>query len=119
MKKGKDILKSKTREKILLIMFDEKSRSAYLISKDVDVTTATVIEHLHSLEQYGFINSWDDSKGKLRRMAYAITKDGKKAFIEHMENYFKEFIEQLKKYDYLQTLFYNVFHGASKKGNKK
>ena len=110
----KDILKTKTREKILMVIYDEKPRSAYFISKNVGVTTATIIEHLHILKLYGFIDSWDNSKGKLRRMSHAITKKGKKAFIEHMENCFKEIAWQLEKYDYLQTLFFNIVRYRSK-----
>lgn len=110
----KDILKSKTREKILVLMYDEKPRSAYLIAKNVDVTTATIIEHLHILKLYGLIDSRDNSKGKLRRTSHAITEKGKKAHMEHMEKCFKEFIEQLEKNDYLQALFFNLFHCSSK-----
>jgi len=93
--KYKNILEVRAREKILRVLYDEKKRSAYSISKEDEInkTLATVVEHLKKLEEEGFITSEDTTKGDLRRRHYKITKSGKKA----LDAFYKNLTEEIKK----------------------
>jgi len=94
--KYKKILEVRAREKILRVLYDEKKRSAYSISKEdeINITLATVVEHLKKLEEEeGFITSEDTTKGDLRRRHYKITKSGKKA----LDTFYKNLVEEIKK----------------------
>lgn len=75
----KDTLESSIRKKILLILYDEKEKSAYYITnhEEIDISISTVIEHLQKLEKAGLIERKDASKGNLKRYHYRITKKGK------------------------------------------
>ena len=110
MKKNKDVLETKSRETILIILYDGKKRSAYSLAKSMNLATATIILHLRILENHGYIKSWDDAQGKLRRGACIITKKGKEALIKHMKDYYKDIQKQLNEYDFLNILFFDVFH---------
>ena len=91
----KKTLEVRAREKILRVLYDEKKRSAYSISKEdeINITLATVVEHLKKLEDKGFITSEDTRKGELRRRHYKITENGKKA----LDAFYKNLNEEIKK----------------------
>jgi DNA-binding PadR family transcriptional regulator len=93
----KDLLESNIRKKILLILYDDKEKSAYSITKDedIDITISTVIEHLQKLEKAGLIEIKDATKGKLKRYYYKITKKGKNFLQEYYNEIFNEFREYI------------------------
>lgn len=89
-KKDLDILKVRTREEILRLLFDDESRSAYKIAKEIKMSTATTIDHLNRLKEAKLINIEDTTKGNLRRNSYQITEKGKKILLVFLETYMKE-----------------------------
>lgn len=85
-----EILTVRTREDILRLLFDKTPRSPYKIAKEINVTTATVIEHLKKLENVGLVHSEDNSMKHLRRKSYQITEEGKKALLNFLKNYIQD-----------------------------
>ena len=53
------ILDVRTREKILRLLYDGKERSAYKIALQLEMATATIIDHLNKLEEANLINTMD------------------------------------------------------------
>lgn len=90
----KNTLESSIRKKILLILYDEKERSAYSITNhnDINISISTVIEHLQKLEKAELIECKDASKGNLKRYHYKITKKGK----HYLKEYYKYIIDDIK-----------------------
>jgi len=85
-----DILEVKTREKILHVLYDGKERSAYKIAREIDMATATIIEHLNKLEDADLIESKDATKGRLQRRYYKITDSGRKILLAFLKEYAEE-----------------------------
>lgn len=69
-------------EKIVQILWDGKTYSAYGITKQMDITIATVIEHLNKLAELNYIKVEDATKGDLKRYHYTLTEWGKKKYME-------------------------------------
>lgn len=91
----KDTLEVRAREKIIRILYDGEKRSAYSIAKEdeINITLATVVEHLKKLEKEGYIKSEDATKGELRRRHYKITDAGRKA----LDAFYKNLTDEIKK----------------------
>lgn len=91
----KKILEVRAREKILRVLYDGKKRSAYSIAKEdeIDITLATVVEHLKKLKEEDYITIEDTTKGDLRRKHYQITNKGKRA----LNAFYKNLTEEIKK----------------------
>jgi DNA-binding PadR family transcriptional regulator len=85
-----EILTVRTREDILRLLFDDEPRSAYKIAKEINMSTATVIDHLNRLEDVKLINSEDTTKGNLRRKSYKITEKGKKTLLTFLKTYMED-----------------------------
>jgi len=71
-------------KKIVQILWDGKTYSAYRITKQMDITIATVIEHLNKLAELNYIKVEDASKGNFKRYHYTLTEQGKKRYMEHV-----------------------------------
>jgi DNA-binding MarR family transcriptional regulator len=82
-----EILTVRTREDILRLLFDKTPRSPYKIAKEINMTTATVIDHLNKLEEMKLVCGEDTTKGHLRRKSYNITEKGKKIFLAFVKDY--------------------------------
>lgn len=89
-KENLDILRVRTREDILRLLFDNEPRSAYKIAKEIKMSTATTIDHLNRLEKTKLISIEDTTKGNLRRNSYQITEKGKKILLVFLETYMKK-----------------------------
>jgi DNA-binding PadR family transcriptional regulator len=93
-KKVKNALESGVRKKILFILYDGTEKSAYAITKNggLNISIATVIEHLQKLERVGLIEVKDAPRGKLVRYHYKITEKGK----YFLKEYYKYLIDEAK-----------------------
>lgn len=81
------ILDVRTREKILRFLYDKKEVSAYKIADEIDMATATIIDHLNKLEENDLVLSKDATKGRLIRRYYSITKKGRETLLSFLKNY--------------------------------
>lgn len=93
MKQELKILGVRTREDILFLLYDAIPRSAYKIAKEINLATATIIEHLNKLEDAGMVSSEDTTKGNLRRRSYQITEKGKTTLIDFLKTYMQRIKE--------------------------
>ena len=108
LKEDLDFLGVRTREEILRVLYDGKEKSAYKIATEVDMATATIIEHLTKLEAAGMIKSKDATKGKLIRRYYNITKKGKETLVAFLRKY----ADELKKNKEIADTFANLLGRA-------
>ncbi len=105
----KNILDVRAREKILRILYDGKERSAYSIAKEdeINITLATVVEHLKKLENKGYIVSEDTTKGDLRRRHYKITNSGKNS----LDAFYRNLTEEIRKRPEIYRSFKEFLRG--------
>ena len=83
----------RTRERILQILYDGNEKSAYEIAKEVDIATATAVEHLMELVSEGMVVVTPANMGK----RYKITKAGKKSLKEFEKKMFIKLPDEIKK----------------------
>jgi DNA-binding MarR family transcriptional regulator len=82
MKKRVDPFIIHSIEKIVQILWDGGKYSAYQITKQMDITIATVIEHLNKLAELKYIKVEDATKGNLKRYHYTLTEQGREKYME-------------------------------------
>jgi len=82
MKKKVNPFTIRSIEKIVQILWEGKTYSAYQITKQMDITIATVIEHLNKLAEFNYIKVEDATKGNLKRYHYTLTERGREKYME-------------------------------------
>ena len=87
-------LYSRTRERILQILYDGKEKSAYQIAKELDISPATAIEHLTELISENMVVAINDGRGK----KYKITHNGKNKLTEFEKQLFEKIPEEIKRF---------------------
>lgn len=84
-KRNVDPFEIKSIQKIIQILWDGKKYSGYQITKQIDITISTTIQHLNRLSDSGYVKIEDATKGNLRRMHYSLTDSGKIKYIEYVK----------------------------------
>ena len=81
------VLDVRTKEAILRTLYDGEKKSAYAIAESIGVhkKLPTVIGHLKKLEEDGYIDSKDATKGERKGREYWITPEGKTALIDFLK----------------------------------